>query len=84
MSKSRPHNGTVAADERPADYVARGEALFDALPASFSFDNLMEAAETLGIPTAEAIEHLRIMLREELITAGEITFRKSTVTTHNR
>lgn len=79
MSRSRQHKRVT--DNRPADYVARGEALFDAVAVSFSFDDLMEAAERLGIPTAEAIEHLRIMLREELIVAGEATFTKSAVTT---
>lgn len=59
-----------------SDYVWRGETLFYALPNPFSFDDLLDVADRLTISNTEAIEHLRIMLREELVRLDHVTFRK--------
>jgi hypothetical protein len=49
------------------DFPKRGAALFEALPDVFTFDDLMQAADQLAMPSAEAVEHFRIMQREELV-----------------
>lgn len=59
------------------DYPQRGEALFAALPDRFVFDELMGAAERLGISSEEAVEHLRIMIREGMLRLEEETFEKT-------
>lgn len=59
------------------DYPQRGEALFAALSDRFVFDELMAAAERLGISSEEAVEHLRIMMREGMVRLEEETFEKT-------
>ena len=51
------------------DFPQRGMTLYEALPGAFTFDDLMDAAEELGIPSQEAVEHFRIMLREDAVSA---------------
>ncbi|HET6566546.1 MAG TPA: hypothetical protein VFG50_01190 [Rhodothermales bacterium] len=65
-----------AYDEWQCDFPLRGLALFEALADSFSFDDLMSAADRLEIPSLEAVEHLRIMMREQMVQLTRIRFSK--------
>lgn len=64
-------------DDWLTDFPLRGMALFGALPDEFSFDDLMLAADHLGIPSLEAVEHIRIMEREQLIVIVNERFEKT-------
>jgi hypothetical protein len=60
-----------------SDYTLRGTTLFEALPDWFSFDDLMTTADRLEISSIEAVEHLRIMQREQLIGMRYSRFYKT-------
>ncbi|GEM_PF-3646333 len=64
-------------DDWLTDFPLRGMALFGALPDAFTFDDLMAAADHLGIPSLEAVEHIRIMEREQLIVIVKDRFEKT-------
>jgi hypothetical protein len=51
--------------------------LFEALPDAFTFDELAEAADRLGIASAVAVEHLRTFQRFEMVSTAEDTFLKT-------
>jgi hypothetical protein len=67
-------------DEWLTDFPLRGMALFGALPEVFTFDELMMAADHLEIPSLEAVEHIRIMEREQIICIVKGRFEKTGIT----
>ncbi len=69
-------NGVQPHQDWDVDFTLRGAALLDALPDEFSFEDLMEAADNLELPSEEAVEHLRIMMREEMVRLDGDTFFK--------
>lgn len=64
-------------DKWLTDFPLRGMALFGVLPEVFTFDDLMIAADHLGIPSLEAVEHIRIMEREQMIRIAKERFEKT-------
>lgn len=66
-----------AYDEWQCDFPLRGLALFEALADPFTFDDLMSVADRLEIPSLEAVEHLRIMMREQMIQLAHSRFHKT-------
>jgi hypothetical protein len=45
----------------------RAADLFEALPDTFSLDQLFDAAETIEMDAAEAVEHVKTYLAEEML-----------------
>ena len=61
----------------PFEIPERAADLFEALPETFTFDTLLEAAERLHIASEEAAGYLRTYQAEEMVTGEEDRFTKS-------
>ncbi len=61
----------------PFEIPERAADLFEALPETFTFDVLLEAAERLQIESEAAAGYLRTYQAEEMVTGEEDRFTKS-------